>query len=369
MTAISPLSVGEPAPWFSAATGSNRPGAVMFDELAGRYIVLFFFGTAARPDVAEVLTAFGHRSDLFDGKHAMFVGISNDPDDFNQGRMRQQHAAQLFLLDSNGLATRQYVSAKSVAGQAPTAFDPIAFVLSPTLQIIEILALAEPATFVDRIASLLSELSPKSPSAQNAPVLVIPQIFDRSFCGQLVDLYESVGGREIGSIENEGKVVEQFDPTFRKRLDWHISDGPALQRTRELLERRLLPMVYRAFQFRTTRIERYLVGCYDAEKGGYFRPHRDNTAPVVAHRRFAVTINLNEGYDGGYLRFPEFGNQAYRTPPGDAIVFSCSLLHEVTPVTRDRRYAFLSFFYDEQSQQIRDEYRRKWIESQKAMGG
>ncbi len=366
MTTISPLSVGEPAPWFSAATGSHRLGGVVFDELAGRDIVLFFFGTAARPDVAEVLTAFDHRNDLFDEKHAMLVGISNDPDDFNLGRVRQQHAAQLFLLDSNGLATRQYVLAEPVAGRAPAASDPVAFVLSPTLQIIEIIALAEPAAFVGRIASLLSELPEKSPDVQNAPVLVVPRIFDRSFCGHLIDLYESTGGREIGSIENDGKVVEQFDPQFRKRLDWHISDEPALQRTRGLLERRLLPMVYRAFQFRTTRIERYLVGCYDAEKGGHFRPHRDNTAPVVAHRRFAVTINLNEDYDGGYLRFPEFGNQSYRTRPGDAIVFSCSLLHEVTPITRDRRYAFLSFFYDEQSQQIRDEYRKKWTESQNA---
>jgi predicted 2-oxoglutarate/Fe(II)-dependent dioxygenase YbiX len=165
-------------------------------------------------------------------------------------------------------------------------------------------------------------------------------------------------------IENEGKIVKQSDTSFRKRFDYYISDQRALQRTRELLERRLLPMVYRAFQFNTTRIERYLVGCYDSTTGGYFRPHRDNTAPVVAHRRFALTINLNEEYEGGDLRFPEFGHQTFRSSPGEAIVFSCSLLHEVTPVTRDRRYAFISFFYDEASQQIRDAYRKKMAASQ-----
>jgi predicted 2-oxoglutarate/Fe(II)-dependent dioxygenase YbiX/peroxiredoxin len=359
----SPLNVGEPAPWFAAATDSNHSGGVMFDELAGRYIVLFFFGSAARPDAAEVLAAFERRNDLFDDGRALFVGISNDAEDFNQGRVRQHHAAQLFLLDSNGVATRQYLSQPAAVGRALAPIRPTAFVLSPALQIIEIVALAEPATFVGRIASLLNELPARSAGLQNTPVLVVPQIFDRAFCGHLIDLYESAGGREIGSIENDGKVVESFDQKFRKRLDWHISDEPALQRARELLERRLLPMIYRAFQFRTTRIERYLVGCYDAETGGYFRPHRDNTAPPVAHRRFAVTINLNEDYDGGYLRFPEFGDRTYRTPPGDAIVFSCSLLHEVTPITRDRRYAFLSFFYDEPSQLIRDEFRKKWIES------
>ena len=40
-------------------------------------------------------------------------------------------------------------------------------------------------------------------------------------------------------------------------------------------------------------------------------------------------------------------------------MFSCSLLHEVTPVTAGRRYAFISFLYDEQSQKIREAYARQ----------
>ena len=369
MMTISPLSIGEPAPWFSAATGTNLLDTVTFDELAGRYIVLFFFGTTARPDVAEVLAAFGRRNDLFDDKRALFLGISNDSDDFNQSRVCQSHTGQLFLWDSKGIAARLYGVAEFATAASPAAIRPVAFIVSPTLQIMEIVPLTQPAAFIGRIVSLLCELLANSPSVPNAPVLVVPQVFDPAFCLELIDLYESKGGREIGWIDTEDKIVERFDPKFRKRFDWHISDEQALRRTKELLERRLLPMVYRAFQFGTTRIERYLVGCYDAAKGGYFRPHRDNTAPIVAHRRFAVTINLNEDYEGGYLCFPEFGHQTYRTPPGDAIVFSCSLLHEAMPVTRNRRYAFLSFFYDERSQQIRDAYKNKLVDSQKSTKG
>ena len=33
---------------------------------------------------------------------------------------------------------------------------------------------------------------------------------------------------------------------------------------------------------------------------------------------------------------------------GGAIVFSCGALHEVTPITRGRRYAFLPFLYGEE---------------------
>ena len=102
-------------------------------------------------------------------------------------------------------------------------------------------------------------------------------------------------------------------------------------------------------------MERYLIGCY-AAGAGHFRPHRDNTTKGTAHRQFAVTINLNAGdYDGGDLRFPEFGTRTYCAPTGGAIVFSCSLLHEATPVTRGKRYAFLPFLYDEDAAILREQ--------------
>jgi hypothetical protein len=74
-----------------------------------------------------------------------------------------------------------------------------------------------------------------------------------------------------------------------------------------------LPALEQAFQFRATRMERYLVACYDASRGGHFRAHRDNITRGTAHRRFAVTINLNAGeFEGGELCFPEFGPRPYR---------------------------------------------------------
>jgi predicted 2-oxoglutarate/Fe(II)-dependent dioxygenase YbiX len=67
-----------------------------------------------------------------------------------------------------------------------------------------------------------------------------------------------------------------------------------------------------------------------------------------------VTVNLNAGdYEGGALRFPEFGRRTYAPETGGATVFCCSLLHEVTPVTRGVRYAFLPFLYDEAGAKLR----------------
>jgi predicted 2-oxoglutarate/Fe(II)-dependent dioxygenase YbiX len=67
-----------------------------------------------------------------------------------------------------------------------------------------------------------------------------------------------------------------------------------------------------------------------------------------------VTLNLNTGdYEGGALRFPEFGRRTYQPPAGGATVFSCALLHEATPVTRGVRYAFVPFLYDETGAKLR----------------
>ena len=61
---------------------------------------------------------------------------------------------------------------------------------------------------------------------------------------------------------------------------------------------------------------------------------------------------MNTGeYEGGDLRFPEYGIDLYRPPTGGAIVFSCSLLHEVLPVTKGRRFVFLTFLKDHKPDQ------------------
>jgi predicted 2-oxoglutarate/Fe(II)-dependent dioxygenase YbiX len=101
-------------------------------------------------------------------------------------------------------------------------------------------------------------------------------------------------------------------------------------------------------------MERYIVCCYAAEDGAYFRAHRENTTKGTAHRRFAVSINLNDDFEGGEVSFPEYGSQSFKLAPGGAVVFSCSLLHAVSKVTSGRRYAFLPFLYDEAAAAVRE---------------
>jgi predicted 2-oxoglutarate/Fe(II)-dependent dioxygenase YbiX len=160
-------------------------------------------------------------------------------------------------------------------------------------------------------------------------------------------------------VDAGGRTVGVYDPTRKIRRDQEIVDERLRMAAMHRILDRLVREISKAFQFQATRIERHIVACYDAESRGFFGAHRDNTTLGTAHRRFAVSLNLNSGeYAGGDLCFPEFGRQTYCAPAGGAIVFSCGLLHEAKPVMHGRRYVYLPFLYDEAAAQIRDDYQR-----------
>jgi len=119
-----------------------------------------------------------------------------------------------------------------------------------------------------------------------------------------------------------------------------------------------VPEIAKVPQFKVTRMERYVVSCYATEEGGHFSAHRDNTTKGTAHRRFAVSVNLNDDFEGGEVSFPEYGPRSFQAPPGGAVVFSCSLLHKVSKVTKGRRFVVLPFLYDDTAASIREEIAR-----------
>lgn len=180
----------------------------------------------------------------------------------------------------------------------------------------------------------------------HAPVLLIPDVLDSRRCQELVQLWQA-GGHEATGIEAslDGARSEFLDDHAKRRQDHIVGDRAITNRLTTTLGRRVLPEVARAFSYRADRFEGFKIACYDGEQDGFFRPHRDNLSPSTAHRRFALTLNLNDDYDGGCLRFPEFAPLLYRPAPGEALLFSCAHLHEVTPVERGRRFTLLSFLF------------------------
>jgi len=178
-----------------------------------------------------------------------------------------------------------------------------------------------------------------------APALIVPRVLEPTLCAELIALYRREGGKPSGVLAQvDGKPHFKIDPGQKMRRDFQSFDAGWHARLGAVLRARLLPEVDKCFAFRATTFEELKLTCYDAGEGGYHRPHRDNVTPDVADRRFALSVNLNTGdYDGGELRFPEYGPTLYRPPAGGAVVFASSMLHEALPVTRGERFVLLSF--------------------------
>ncbi len=343
------LDPGDAVPWFRCPVLNGNDNYV-FDTVAGRFILLLFAGSAGRDQTIEALRLIQHRQAWFDDARACFFGVTSDPQDAALGRVAGRIPGIRWFLDYDLQVARKYGAADE-AGR----YRPHWLLVDPMLRVVARAPLDQGESILAQLGELLAMPEPET----TAPVLIVPRIFPVDFCRRLIALYEADGGKPSGVMKEVGGItVGAHDQKFKRRSDVNLDDHAELcAEIRALLSRNLLPTIARAFQFNATRIERYVVACYDGDEegGGFFRAHRDNTTAGTAHRRFACSINLNAGeYEGGDLRFPEFGSRLYRPPTGGAVVFSCSLLHEATRVTRGRRYAYLPFLYDEAGARIRE---------------
>ena len=346
------LNAGDPAPWFTAPSSVNDN--FVFDAAAGRYIVLTFFGSAAHPASRRVLDDVEANHQRFDVFNACFFGVSADPADRQQARVGQKFPGIVYFWDFDLSLARLYQV--SAAGSNNYAAQTI--VLDPAMRILAIVAFDDHMeTHVARVLEILNQWPPVMSLTSFAPVIEAPFVFEPDLCRTLIALYEQHGGSSIGVLRDVGgQTVRVDDGTVKRRTDYIVDQEPLKNAIADRLQRRVFTEIHKAFQFNPTQIERYIVSCYNAEGGGFFRAHRDNTTAGSAHRRFAVTINLNaEEYDGGELRFPEYGVRTYKAATGSAIVFSCSLLHEARPVTRGKRFAFLPFIYDDAAAAVREQ--------------
>jgi len=339
-----PLSPGEPAPWFRASTPSMPE--FTFESVAGRYILLAFLPTAETERHAALSALAAHRKAFDDARLSAFA-IVRDPQTAAGAR---DMTGLRWVMDLDEAVSRQFAG----PGEAPPAW----MLLDPTLRVMRTASLGETDLFFGDLAALPPPAE-HGGGAVPAPVLIAPRIFEPELCARLVALHQEEARGFSGVMRDRGDRTHYVMDELKSRRDVLVRDPDLQALIQARLEARLFPMIRRAFGFGVTRIERYLVSCYAADDGGVFHAHRDNTTFGTAHRAFAGSINLNTDFEGGDLRFAEFGPQTYRPPLGGACVFACGLLHEATRVTAGARYAFLPFFYDEAGAKVLAAYRAR----------
>jgi peroxiredoxin len=335
-----PLLAGDIAPDCVLPDLAGATVNLLDDAIAGNPIVLLFcpkFSSSVREALAWVKTNLS----LFQSAGARLFAVTEAPGDVAAG----QEIPFPTLLDAGGAVFRAFSANRYDA--------PTTVVLRPNHHVAAIFNGAAQAQVQNALSVVEKLAAAKKPLAMgmHPPVLIIPEVLSQEDCKRLIEIFETRGQRFV----DPGPGIDRFGADYKMRIPEHmredridhwIFDKDTMAFLAHRLQR-VWPEIRKAFQYRVTKQEALRIACYQGSRGGFLHGHRDDVPPTT-YRRFAMSINLNtEEFEGGELRFPEFGDQRYRPENGMAIVFSSSLLHEALHVTAGRRLVVLAFLFGE----------------------
>ncbi len=356
------IDVGDRAPDFQLPDHRGEP-LRFYEKMLGNPVVLFFFQGVKEPECESELAALAALSPEITVLGADIFAISQDDVAANAACATTYGLSFPVLRDPQGKLSALFGIRGRAAGDGSPGDLIGTFVLDANQRVMKVIRETPGAGSGagSQAAQALAYLAADAPAREpvyvdsQAPVLILPKVLDDNDCRILIDLWKASDVEEGQVTDAAGALVVNRD--VKSRRDVFISGRDQLQaKLGNIIGRRVRPEIHKAFHYHVNYFESFRVACYESSSGGYFRPHRDNVTKAVLHRRFALTLNLNEGYAGGHLRFPEYGPQLYRPGPGGAVLFSCTLLHEVVDVTAGQRFVLLNFLHGEADERQRQKY-------------
>ena len=350
-----PLARGDRVPDF-LLPDRDGAGKFFYVEARGKPIVVFLARALSTPAARARLAGFACFGEG-DEANAHCLAITEEVPAAFDGLEEVGRFPGIVLIDRHGVSAQAFGVPWERLGSGTCTF-----VLDPNQRVLAVYdaSCADPAARAFDLVAGLRLFSDSLEPRDIAPVLMIPRVFEPEFCAHLIETFHARGSLETGTVtDRDGKRVREIDHSMKKRFDHIVEDREMLEAIHWRFARRLAPEIRKAFRYAIAEAEGLRISCYRAADRGYFRAHRDDVSPSVAHRGFAVSLNLNEDYEGGTLRFPEYGEHVYKPATGEAIIFSCSLLHEAMDVTAGERFVLLGFLLGADGVQAREAYRRR----------
>ncbi|HXP73046.1 MAG TPA: redoxin domain-containing protein [Stellaceae bacterium] len=338
-----PLAAGDIAPPCALATPDGKTIDLRGDDVAGSPQVIAFWPRFDADAVREAGVSLGALLPALEGEGARVLAVTLA----NARAAAEAKALVPVLLDRDGKVFAAY--------GAGTRDQPTTVVLRQNNHVHAVLkgeAAGQAELALSAVRALVAERK-TAPVAPHPPILVVPDVLSPEDCRRLIQVYETRGKVFVEPGHGEDQMTTDYKmriPEYGRgdRIDHWIVDKDTAGFIDGRLGSRLFPEIRKAFQYPVTRRERMRIGCYAGSRGGEPHGHRDDSEVISAHRRFAMSINLNsEEFEGGALRFAEYGDQQYRPATGAAIVFSCSILHEALEVRSGRRFVLLAFLFGE----------------------
>ena len=171
----------------------------------------------------------------------------------------------------------------------------------------------------------------------NIPFIKIENVLNEELLNEVIEYY------------NKKKVSnELIDHKHSTKDRSHVH--PDLELEKKLdnkLSRSVLPELRKIYYFDAKNRENYKICSYDSESSGRFHSHRDTPCPNQ-HRKYAMSLILNDDYDGGELYFSEYDTKI-KPKANTAIIFPGLSSHKVLEVTKGNRMAIITFFVTKNS--------------------
>lgn len=349
---VQPLWQGALAMPFDVHDEAGRKIRLADDHLSGRYLLLAFMNDIDDDRATALLGAIAAKADEFEHLNTEVVAF-NSSSNAAQNRALKQAAGFPWPLagDATGVIFASYGLHKendeairlvllTPYRQVRTWFDTPddnEKTLKTIMDVLEGSQAAEEMRW----------------SAPHPPILLVPNVLSGEECAALIETFET-GCPFMIRPPRQGEVMGNYKiPVYehnrQDRVDQIIKDRKTLDFLDERIFGRITPMIQKAFAFEVTAHEDLHIARYVGERGGNHMGHRDNTSPSTAYRRFALSMALNEDFEGGDIVFKEFSSKGYNPPPGTAMIFSSSLLHEVEETTSGVRYNLISHLFNKQA--------------------
>jgi peroxiredoxin/predicted 2-oxoglutarate/Fe(II)-dependent dioxygenase YbiX len=338
------LEAGDRIAAFTLPDVDGKPVNPLSDHLAGRPLLLIFdcAPQPGAPGLREDLAALAEQAETLAAQDVLVLAVTRRSPQDNRRLAAKQPLPCRLLSDPAGRVYAACGLDPATVGRAT-----VTLALDSNLRVLDVID-GGPASRWKAIAGALARYNgtgDPAPHDGHAPVLVLPRVLTPDDCAHLVQVWH----RPVQVWEGDGLTTQGFNEAkgdFKVRnsdygkVTQYLVRDPALQRYLDAkLQRRLLPEIQKVFQTRVDRREDYRIAGYEAAEGGVLGAHRDNPTKETRHRRFTFCVTLNAGeFEGGGLRFREYSEAPYLVPTGSAIVWSCSLLHEVLPVTSGKRF-------------------------------
>ena len=351
-----PLSPGDLATEFELHDEDGRPFDSAADYLAGRPLILVFAPAAIDASSEAELKAFADRADRLRelGARLALLSLEADNDTLRALKQRLSFPGPA-ISDPTGRIFALYGLVKGDDIPGKTGLRTV--VVSPQRRIAGVFDAPAMTEHAARCAEALLRASAVEENfiANHAPILIIPNLFAKRECDDLVAYYEREShivdfDRNNPAMATQDTKTPIWEHNRQDRVDLVIKHPVTVNALNQRIFQVVAPLVKKAFGYQADKRESINIARYEGPRSGMAMGHRDNLHEGFRHRRFALTVALNNDFEGGEIVFREFSNHPYRVAAGTATVFSSSLLHEVLETTRGRRYVMISHLYSETPQ-------------------